>query len=190
MNTTIFVLMMMNFAYIGLLPKIFFRRDGKFNFKWWLTASPFFASSLLVALYYFDFLTPWYAQKFSALAEVVAAVLSAASISLISYTLGTHRQRLALWHQQNDRPQNIVTEGAYKYIRHPFYAAFILALLAMVVLCASPWTLAVGLTGLLMLNHTAAGEERRLQASEFGEEYKNYLRRSGRFFPQWHRSAR
>lgn len=190
MSTTIFVFMMMNFAYIGLLPKIFFRRDGKFNLKWWLTASPFFASSLLVALYYFDYLTPWYAQKFGALAEVVAAVLSAASISLISYTLGTHRHRLALWHQQNDRPQNIVTEGAYKYIRHPFYAAFILALLAMVVLCASPWTLAVGLTGLLMLNHTAAGEERRLQASEFGEEYKNYLRRSGRFFPQWHRSAR
>ena len=32
MSTAIFVLMMMNFSYIGLLPKIFFRRDGKFNY--------------------------------------------------------------------------------------------------------------------------------------------------------------
>ncbi len=188
MSTSIFVLVMANFAYIGLLPAIFFRRDGKLNLKWWLTAAPFFLSALIVMLHYFDSMTPWYGA--GSAGEVAATLLSIGSIALISYTLGTHRRRLALWHQQNDAPEHIVTEGAYKHIRHPFYTAFLLALLAAIVLCVSFWTLAVGLGGFLMLNHTAAREEQRLQASRFGEQYQAYLRHSGRFIPHWHGPAR
>jgi protein-S-isoprenylcysteine O-methyltransferase Ste14 len=190
MSTAIFVLVMMNLAYIGLLPVIFFRRDGKLNYKWWLTAAPFFLSALFVALHYFGLMQPWYATKFSTVMEATATVFSSASIALISYTLGTHRRRLSLWHQQNDSPEHIVTDGAYKHIRHPFYAAFIVTLLATATLCGSPWTLVVCASGFLMLNYTAAREEKRLQESEFGEQYRAYITHSGRFFPNWRQVAR
>jgi protein-S-isoprenylcysteine O-methyltransferase Ste14 len=38
--------------------------------------------------------------------------------------------------------------------------------------------------GLLALNFTAAREERRLRASEFGQEYLAYMQRTGRFWPK------
>lgn len=190
MSTAIFVLVMMNLAYIGLLPVMFFRRNGTLNYKWWLTAAPFFLSALLVALHYVGLMQPWYGTTFGAVTEAAATVFTFTSIALISYTLGTHRRRLSLWHQQNDSPEHIVTDGAYKYIRHPFYAAFIATLLATATLCGSPWTLGVCVSGFLMLNYTAAREEKRLQGSEFAEQYRAYTLQSGRFLPNWHRPAR
>jgi protein-S-isoprenylcysteine O-methyltransferase Ste14 len=189
MSTGIFILLMMNLAYIGVLPRVFFRSDGHFNLKWWLTAAPFFLSALFVALQFFGQTQAWYGREWNGLMEALAAVLSVVSIALISLTLGTHRRRLSLWHQQNDAPEEIVTYGAYRYVRHPFYAAFIVALLATVVLCLSPWTIGVCAYGLLMLNYTAAREEKNLQRSRFGTQYKAYVERSGRFLPKWRQAT-
>lgn len=183
MSTGTFVLLIANFAYIGVLPFVFFRRDGKLNLMWWLTASPLFASSGLIAMSYLGLLTPWYPPDMAFIWEGLAAFLAAVSVGLISFTLGTHNRRLALWHQDNDRPEHLVTQGAYKRIRHPFYSSFIAALVASAVVCASPWAVAISLIGVCVLNATAAREEKRLLASAFGTEYRQYLARSGRFFP-------
>src|SRR5262245_6025818 len=109
MSMAMFLVLILNLAYIGLLPRIFFRRDGRLNVKWWLTATPFFLSGALLILQYFGQVQPWYARAFSHTAEGIAAVLAVASTALISYALGTHRRRLSLWHQDNDAPEEIVT---------------------------------------------------------------------------------
>ena len=36
-------LILLNLLYIGLLPRIFFRKNGRFNLMWWATAAPFLA---------------------------------------------------------------------------------------------------------------------------------------------------
>src|ERR1051326_8261640 len=113
MSASAFVLCMVNLAYIGLLPVIFFRRDGSLNMRWWLTALPLFVSGLLLALQYFGIPQPWEESTLSSVMEVAATVLAGLSIGLISYTLGTHKRQLALWHQSNDAPEHLVTEGAY-----------------------------------------------------------------------------
>jgi protein-S-isoprenylcysteine O-methyltransferase Ste14 len=185
MNTSIVVLLLLNYAYIGLLPIIFFRRDGKLNYQWWMTALPFFISAALVALHGAGIMQPWYPEAYANPVEIVATVLSTLSIGFISYTLGTHRRPLALWHQRNDIPEHIVTEGAYKRVRHPFYASFIAALIASAALCGNPWTIAISIVGIFVLNHTAAQEERRLLQSGFGMQYREYVERSGRFIPSF-----
>jgi len=185
MNIPITVLLLMNFAYIGLLPIFFFRRDGKLNGQWWLTASPLFGSALLVALHGCGFFQPWHPGSVAIAMQVTSTALTALSIGLISYTLGTHRRPLALWHQRNDAPDQIVTEGAYKRIRHPFYASFIATLIASAVFCGSPWAIALSVAGVLMLNSTAAHEERRLLQSAFADQYRAYVARSGRFIPSF-----
>ena len=169
-----------------MLPAIFFRRDGRLNLMWWATASPFLLCtlSLLAASFgYLDPLTGYYNQKATAL-ELASVPFAVASIALMFFTLGTHRIPLSLWHQENDAPQHIVTYGAYSRIRHPFYASYLLTLLGACLFLPHATTLLAFVFGFLILNFTAAREERLLQASQFGSEYAAYMRRTGRFWPR------
>lgn len=184
MKTSVFLLLVSNLAYIGLLPIFFFRRDGRLNVRWWLTAVPFFLSGLVVVLHYLGWLQPGLDASSSETLQAISSLLSAASIGLISYTLGTHRRPLALWHQDNDVPEELVTYGAYRYIRHPFYSSFIVALFAVMLSCPAWWTATIVVYGAVALSYTAWCEERRLCKSSFGPQYRAYLRHSGRFFPK------
>jgi protein-S-isoprenylcysteine O-methyltransferase Ste14 len=187
MSTGVLTLLIINFLYISALPLVFFKRDGKFNPMWWTTATPFIVCPLLMlaSLYGVIPRLSGYGTQLSLILELVAVPISVVSISLISFTLGTHRIPIALWHQQNDAPQHIVTYGAYGRIRHPFYASFLLAFLAAVIYCPQVGTIALLFYGIFILNFTAAREEKKLSESEFGEEYKAYIQRTGRFIPRF-----
>ncbi|MFC5724230.1 methyltransferase family protein [Streptomyces gamaensis] len=184
MDGSALLLLSLNFACIGALPRVFFRSDGRLNVKWWLTAWPFFLCPALVVLAAVLGREPLAPVGWRTGLDLLAVVLDAASIALIFLTLGTHRVPLALWHQDDDAPRHLVTHGAYRRIRHPFYSAFLLAFLA--ALCVWPhWvTAAFAVYGFAALRSTAVREERRLAASEFGAQYRSYLARSGRFFPR------
>src|SRR6266702_3061832 len=124
MRQPVLLLVVLNFALIGALPRIFFQRDGSLNARWWATALPFGVVPLFLIAAYVANLAPLAPRSWLAANSLAAVVLSVASIALIFLTLGTHRIPIALWHQDSDRPQPDVTYGAYRWIRHPFYAAF------------------------------------------------------------------
>lgn len=173
------------FAFIGLLPKIFFRKDGKYNLMWLVTAAPYFVSAAAVILSFLG-INPLLVDlegAVSVLAQSLGVLLSLAAFGLMGLTLGTHRIPLALWHQNNDAPRNIVTWGAYRYIRHPFYSSFLLTLIGAILIAPSIVTIACFVYGILMMNHTAKGEEARLSQSAFGAEYQAYVKKTGRFIP-------
>lgn len=98
--------------------------------------------------------------------------------------MGTHRIPLALWHQENDAPKQIVTWGAYKRIRHPFYTSFITALIGALIAAPNILTLISLIYGILILNMTAEKEEKKLSTSQYGQEYIEYMKGTGRFFPK------
>ncbi|MEU1627599.1 isoprenylcysteine carboxylmethyltransferase family protein [Streptomyces sp. NPDC020096] len=183
MDDSALLLLLLNFIFIGALPRLFFRSDGTFNLKWWLTALPFFLCPLYIAAALAIGWQPFASGGLLTGLTLVAVLLSVGSIALIFMTLGTHRIPLALWHQDNDAPRHIVTYGAYRRIRHPFYSSFLLAFLAGLFAFPHWGTLALAVYGIVSLNTTAAREERRLSASEFGAEYRNYITQTGRFFP-------
>lgn len=187
MKSPALLLVFLNLLYIGLLPRIFFRKDGHFNARWWVTAAPFLvcAGYLVMDALGMTGIPAATDASLGALLELVAMASSTASIALISFTLGTHRAPLSLWHQENDMPSSIVTYGAYRRIRHPFYAAFLLALLAASLLSPHVATLGALVCGFIALNATAAREERRLLDSPFGKAYADYMRMTGRFWPAW-----
>jgi len=183
------LLLCLNFLFIGALPRIFFRKGG-FPLMWWLTALPLFASPVMAILMYAGVVHSAVgdAQIRSAM-QLAAVVLNASSIALIALTIGSNRVRLALWHQHDDAPQNIVTIGAYRHVRHPFYVSFLIALTAGVLAAPHAITLLLLVYGFVILNITAAREEKRLSASPFGEEYRQYISRTGRFLPRWRHNA-
>jgi len=172
-------IVLLNFAYIGILPRIFFKKGGELNGNWWLTAAPF-ALAVTSVLAAAAGICP------SSMSDSVEAYLSVGfslmSVSLISFAIASNRIPLSLWHQ-NESPQEIVTWGAYRFVRHPFYSAFLLAFES--ALCSAPnmLSLMAAICGYLLLNRTAALEERRLASSEFGAQYQAYIGQTGRFLP-------
>ena len=184
--TPLYVITAANVLLIGALPYIFFRRDGEKNFRWWLTAAPFFtAGGLVVAAFLggieghylpFSNATQWH--------TALGGLLSLLSVGLIAFTMGSHRIPLALWHQTNDAPQELVTWGAYARIRHPFYTAFLICLVGLGVACPHPLTIGCFLVALFGLNVTAGREERQLVASDLGAAYQRYMEGTGRFLPK------
>jgi len=77
----------------------------------------------------------------------------------------------------------LVTHGPYRWIRHPMYTGLYLFAASLLFISANAF---VGLPGVLsltviLLNRVKHEEETMLQL--FGEEYGEYMRRTGRFLP-------
>jgi protein-S-isoprenylcysteine O-methyltransferase Ste14 len=190
MDRSALLLALANLTLIGALPRIFFRR-GTFNVRWWATASPFFVAAGLIVAALAGGIEPTVVPG-SALADAAAALAvlcCAVSIALIGFTVGAHRVPLALWHQDDDAPVELVTWGPYARVRHPFYAAFLVGLLGAA--AALPhWAMPVlWLYTAVQLHRTACREEQRLLVSALGTAYGQYYRRTRRFVPLRRREA-
>jgi protein-S-isoprenylcysteine O-methyltransferase Ste14 len=81
------------------------------------------------------------------------------------------------------REHTLVTDGPYRWVRHPFYDVVLLGVISMSLLTAN-WLLALsGLTAFAMLVVRTRIEEEKL-VERFGDEYRAYMARTGRFLPQ------
>ena len=76
----------------------------------------------------------------------------------------------------------LVVNGPYRFVRHPFYLALALWMTACSVMAANWFLLAGGLAVLSLLVIRTDAEEERLVA-RFGDGYREYMRRTGRFLP-------
>ncbi len=81
------------------------------------------------------------------------------------------------------REHALETSGLYQHIRHPGYVGAWLASLGAALAFGSALALPlVAAMGLLLWNR--AGREESMLARHFGEEYRRYCARSGRFLPR------
>lgn len=180
------VLGMLSYMGIAALTRVFFL-PGRWNVQWWLNTSPFVIGGLGMLAVLIGWIQPVVTTT-SALGfamAVVGTVLIGAGVALAGYTLGTHRMPLALWHQEDDAPRHLVTEGPYARIRHPFYTSYLMALVGSALAAPHAVTFAVLVFLAYRLNGTAAREERRFLASEsLGVRYADYMMWTGRFLPR------
>jgi protein-S-isoprenylcysteine O-methyltransferase Ste14 len=80
----------------------------------------------------------------------------------------------------------LVTTGPYRWVRHPFYLAFALTMVANSLATANVFVaVAGGLAFLLLVIRTRKEEDKLLE--HFGEEYRRYMAKTGRFVPCWNR---
>lgn len=79
---------------------------------------------------------------------------------------------------------SLVTEGVYKHIRHPMYAAIWIAVLAQPLLIHN-WIaggmIVVAFSAMYVLR---IPKEEEMMIGQFGSEYKDYMSRTGRIFPK------
>lgn len=78
----------------------------------------------------------------------------------------------------------LVMEGPYRYLRHPLYTAGLIYFLAMS-LATGSWflLLSILIVGAVLLMRTPQEEAELIE--RFGDQYRQYMKRTGRFFPRF-----
>jgi protein-S-isoprenylcysteine O-methyltransferase Ste14 len=109
--------------------------------------------------------------------------LCAMSIALLAWALpwlGTNLTDTVVTRERH----TLVTNGPYRWVRHPFYDAMALVTLGAALLAANWFILLMGVIVFSLLALRSNVEERQLLA-RFGEPYREYRARTGRFVPRF-----
>ena len=109
-------------------------------------------------------------------------------IALLGFALLQWSQE-ALGKNWSDTPrmikeQSLVTSGPYRYVRHPIYTAFIL-ILGSTLLISANWLIGLAWLGMTLLEVSSRiGFEENLMLEYFGEQYRTYMKKTGRLLPR------
>jgi protein-S-isoprenylcysteine O-methyltransferase Ste14 len=79
----------------------------------------------------------------------------------------------------------LVTHGPYRWIRHPLYTTASIGIFALGLVAANWFMLLMIILIMMMLPALAAKEEAQL-LEKFGNAYREYMQRTGRFLPRLH----
>lgn len=85
------------------------------------------------------------------------------------------------------KEHTLITHGPYRWIRHPFYACFFLGWVIGIPLLSANWF--IGLMAFLIFIVIGVIRVRIEEAKlmeRFGDEYRQYRERTGKFLPKWH----
>ena len=82
------------------------------------------------------------------------------------------------------KSHSLVTRGPYRWVRHPFYDSAALCILANSLVTANWFLFLTGALALVLLVIRTRKEEENLM-HRFGESYRAYQQRTGRFWPRF-----
>ena len=112
----------------------------------------------------------------------------ATGVALLAWTLrrlGTNLTDTVVTRQAH----TLITQGPYRWVRHPFYDAMALLVVGIALIAANWFILVTGALVFLLLAVRSQTEEALLSA-RFGEEYRAYKESTGRLVPRWHGKIR
>lgn len=81
------------------------------------------------------------------------------------------------------KDHQLITHGPYRWVRHPLYSVGTLMFVAFALMAANWFIAAASLLVLVMLTIRLPQEEEKL-IQRFGDEYRAYTKRTGRFLPR------
>jgi protein-S-isoprenylcysteine O-methyltransferase Ste14 len=131
---------------------------------------------------------PWWTWTLIPLGEWVQWLGIVAALAPIPFIIWVHHHldrqwSIALEIQQDHR---LITTGPYRYVRHPMY-------LGIFVYTAGLMMISLDLLVILFfafsiwVNYRRIPREEQMLIEEFGEEYIEYIKISGRLLPRFHR---
>jgi len=112
--------------------------------------------------------------------QVFGIILTVIGYVLFSWSLIARERYAVSWGMAEHH--RLVTWGPYRYVRHPSYLAYFLMIVGLLFmllnLLVAPCLLAV--PGYFQV----ADEEEKMLIARFGEQYRRYQRKTGRFWPR------
>jgi len=106
------------------------------------------------------------------------------AVSLVLFRL-THKALGAMWSNSLDLREGhqLITTSIYSNLRHPMYSAFWLWALAQAFLLPNWLAGFAGLVGFGTLFFLRIGQEEKMMEMEFGESYREYVKKTKRIIP-------
>jgi len=80
----------------------------------------------------------------------------------------------------------LVSDGPYRWVRHPIYTATLVYAAALGVITANYVLAALFFVPMALLVALRLGREEQMMMDQFGDEYRNYMKRTGRLLPRIH----
>lgn len=93
------------------------------------------------------------------------------------------------WQKIHNAQGELVTDGIYRYIRHPQYTGFFLIIIGFLIQWPTLITLLMAPILMILYSYLARKEEKKM-IEVFGPEYKRYMKRTNRFFPSFNKRNR
>ena len=84
------------------------------------------------------------------------------------------------------REHTIVTNGVYSYVRHPMYSALVIGVIAQPLLIHNWIAGGMIVVAFLTMLVLRIPKEEAMLLEEFGDEYREYMGRTGRLIPKLH----
>ena len=82
------------------------------------------------------------------------------------------------------KEQSLITSGPYHFVRHPIYTAFLL-ILGSTLLISANWLIGFAWIGMTVLEVASRiGFEEKLMLEYFGDQYHEYMKRTGKLLPK------
>jgi protein-S-isoprenylcysteine O-methyltransferase Ste14 len=117
------------------------------------------------------------------LAVLGAAMYSVAIAVFLAAIEAAKRTRLQRAFIDRPLPDRLITDGPFRWVRHPFYSGYLIGAVA-APLVTGRWELMVVAAGIVLFCVLAARHEERVWlASPKGAEYREYQRTAGMFVP-------
>jgi protein-S-isoprenylcysteine O-methyltransferase Ste14 len=136
-------------------------------------------------------LTPWLSvadYHLSAAAQAASGGLGLAFLAQAIWLFWrAHRDLGAYWSPSLEigEQQRLVTQGVYHLIRHPMYSSELLWGIGQVLMLHN-WIVGPGgLVTFVFLYFLRVPKEERMMLDHFGDEYRAYSSRTGRFLPRF-----
>ncbi|HVC94556.1 MAG TPA: isoprenylcysteine carboxylmethyltransferase family protein [Pirellulales bacterium] len=124
----------------------------------------------------------WAAVPLANAVRWLGAAVDLLGIVLLAWTLRTLGRNLT--DTVTTRPQHsLVTTGPYRWVRHPYYSTTLLLVGGAGMLAANSLIGVLGLVVFGLLVMRTPSEEQML-IDRFGDEYRAYMGRTGRFVPR------
>jgi protein-S-isoprenylcysteine O-methyltransferase Ste14 len=164
------------FFFIGLPSYLERRTDRPF----WVRGIHDFGLLLSLAHLLGVFLLPPRSDEFAVAGIVMYTAAVALFLSTMETAVGTRLQRAFMDHPLPDR---LITDGPYRWVRHPFYLGYIIGALAPAVAIDNIVILMISLAMITITTTAAFREERVWLSSPRADAYRDYQRRTGMFVP-------
>ncbi len=157
-------------------------REDKLNMAVRAALGLGYVGALLVYIVYPRFLA-WATFPLPIWARWLGAVLTLASLLLLAWvhwTLGMNFSTMLHVRQRH----TLVTYGPYRWVRHPMYTALFLFGVGILLLTANWFVGGPLIVAQVMIIAVQVGKEETMMIEQFGDEYRAYMQRTGRFLPR------
>ncbi|MDP3696794.1 MAG: isoprenylcysteine carboxylmethyltransferase family protein [Candidatus Taylorbacteria bacterium] len=114
----------------------------------------------------------------------------------LGFALGTASIPITVWIHANlginfssvlhvREKHTLSTTGPYKWVRHPMYTVLFMHFLGILFLTENLFIGGVSLLGFIIIIAGRLKNEERLMLETFGDDYRRYMERTGRFLPKF-----